>query len=65
MQESAPMVFVFVTVFPIREIKDGIYFSVAGCEPVSQRVDITPYSSLDYFLGRRAHHRVSGLVAQA
>ena len=55
MQESGPMVFVFVTVFPITEIKDGICVSISSREPVSQRVDITPYSSLDYFFGRRAH----------
>ena len=60
MQESARMFVFFVvltilSLFPIGEIKDGICVSVASREPVSQRVDIAPHSSHDYFLGRRAH----------
>jgi hypothetical protein len=59
------VVLTILSLFPVSEIKDGICVSVASREPVSQRVHIAPYSSLYYFFGRRAHHQVSGLVAQA
>jgi hypothetical protein len=59
-------ILIFCPISPITEFKEGICVSVSSREPVSQRGKAPAfYSSHDYFFGRRAHHRVSGLVAQA